>query len=368
MATNEILLFAGTDTGTNLLSQAEYDVDAQRPIGNQPGVARSKLVNKALRQASLISAGIAEFLADNQANDITDALTPQNISDYMSAVVRSIGIPTAVAGGTADAITADFSPDVSLTNGVTVIVRAGSANATTTPTFAPDGLTAKTIVKGNNLALAAGDIAGAGHWLELNFDSVLDKWVLQNPYTSVQFASDAEAKAGVETSKALSPAGLKAAQIQLGTLTSGAGVAIDFTGIPSWAKRISIMFNQVSTNGTSAQLIQIGDSGGIENSGYVGIGSANSNGAVSSITNYTTGFATNNVSSAAQTQQGIATLTLMDAATNLWAFSSVGGLNIAVSCFGAGVKSLSHTLDRVRITMLNGTDAFDAGSINISWE
>ena len=81
MANNEILPFAGTDTGTNLLTQAEYNADSQRPIGNQPGVARSKLVNKALRQASLIAAGIAEVLADNQSNDITDALTPQNIAD-----------------------------------------------------------------------------------------------------------------------------------------------------------------------------------------------------------------------------------------------------------------------------------------------
>jgi hypothetical protein len=49
MATNEILRFAETDTGTNLLTQSEYAADSQRPIGNQPGVARSKLVNKALR-------------------------------------------------------------------------------------------------------------------------------------------------------------------------------------------------------------------------------------------------------------------------------------------------------------------------------
>lgn len=209
MATNEILQFAETDTGTNLLTQAEYLADSQRPIGNQPGVARSKLVNKALRQSSLIAAGIAEFLADNQSNNITDSLTPQNIADYMAAVVRSIGIPTAVADGTADAITADFTPNVALTNGTTVIVRAGAANATTTPTFAPDGLAAKTIVKGNNLALAAGDIAGAGHWLEMNFDTTLDKWVLQNPYN--QIASTAEAQAQTDNTKALSPLRLKEA-------------------------------------------------------------------------------------------------------------------------------------------------------------
>ena len=87
MATNEILQFAETDTGTNLLTQAEYAADSQRPIGNQPGVARSKLVNKALRQASLIAAGLAEYIADNQANNITDALTPQNIADYLQAAI-----------------------------------------------------------------------------------------------------------------------------------------------------------------------------------------------------------------------------------------------------------------------------------------
>lgn len=87
MATNEILQFAETDTGTNLLTQAEYLADAQRPIGNQPGVARSKLVNKALRQSSLIAAGIAKFLADNQNNNITDNLTPQNIANYLQAAL-----------------------------------------------------------------------------------------------------------------------------------------------------------------------------------------------------------------------------------------------------------------------------------------
>lgn len=76
MATNEILQFAETDTGTNLLTQAEYLADAQRPIGNQPGVARSKLVNKALRQSSLIAAAVAQFIADNQTNNVVDTAAP----------------------------------------------------------------------------------------------------------------------------------------------------------------------------------------------------------------------------------------------------------------------------------------------------
>ena len=87
MAANQILPFADNDTGTNLLTQAEYLADPQREIGNQPGIARSKLVNKVLRQSSLIAAGLAEYIADNQANNITDALTPQNIADYLQAAI-----------------------------------------------------------------------------------------------------------------------------------------------------------------------------------------------------------------------------------------------------------------------------------------
>lgn len=85
-------------------------------------------------------------------------------------------------GGTADAITATYAPSLSaLTNGQHVRVRATAANATTTPTFAPNGLTAKTIVKGANTALVAGDIAGQYHELQLQYNSTLDKWVLLNP-------------------------------------------------------------------------------------------------------------------------------------------------------------------------------------------
>lgn len=92
------------------------------------------------------------------------------------------------AGGNADALTGSYTPGITaLTNGMTLYVRAGSANATTTPTFTPASgtIAAKQIVKGAGAALAAGDIAGAGHWLELQFDGTLDKWVLQNPALGV---------------------------------------------------------------------------------------------------------------------------------------------------------------------------------------
>lgn len=91
---------------------------------------------------------------------------------------------SAAAGGTADALTATFSPvpsSLATISGIPFWVRAASANATTTPTFAPNGLAAETYVKGNNLPLVAGDIPGAGAWLLQIRDATLGKWVLLNP-------------------------------------------------------------------------------------------------------------------------------------------------------------------------------------------
>ena len=90
------------------------------------------------------------------------------------------------ADGTADAITATFSPAIAaLSDGMAVYVDAASANATTTPTFSPNGLTAHTIVKNNAQALAAGDISGAGHILHLVYRLSASQWELLNPAGSV---------------------------------------------------------------------------------------------------------------------------------------------------------------------------------------
>jgi hypothetical protein len=88
MATNEILPFATTNTGTNLLTQSEYATGTQRPVGHVPGVAESKLENKALRQATLIAAGVAQFISQYQNNNVTDSLTVQQVADYLLASVK----------------------------------------------------------------------------------------------------------------------------------------------------------------------------------------------------------------------------------------------------------------------------------------
>lgn len=104
-------------------------------------------------------------------------------TDYAAAgQVQDGKLNWVAAGGTADAITATYSPAITaLVDGQICHVRAGFANTTTTPTFAPNGLTARTITKNGNQALVAGDIYGSGHELILRYRLSDTKWELLNP-------------------------------------------------------------------------------------------------------------------------------------------------------------------------------------------
>ena len=150
-------------------------------------------------------------------------------------------------------------------------------------------------------------------------------------------------------------------------VASTSGTSIDFTGIPSWVKRITVMFSGVSTNGTSGWLVQVGDSGGIENTGYTSsafiIATTGSNG-VNSTAGYVVFF--DNASYAFSGKMVLDNIT-----SNTWVSSHTIGSGTSLTGltgFGGGSKATSATLDRVRITTVNGTDTFDAGSINILWE
>jgi hypothetical protein len=159
--------------------------------------------------------------------------------------------------------------------------------------------------------------------------------------------------------------------ITSGTLTattSGTTVEIA-TGIPSWVKRIIGCLSGVSTNGSTAYIIQIGDTDGYETSGYSGTGWNAANAGSVSASLMSSGFKLHDASAAGVTYHGIFTLVLMDAATNLWAFSATGGrADTAAMQGGGGTKALTATLDRIRINTTNGTDTFDAGSITILYE
>lgn len=156
-----------------------------------------------------------------------------------------------------------------------------------------------------------------------------------------------------------------------GTLVSGTAVAstsgtsIDFTGIPSWVKRITVMFNGVSTNGTSNIQVQVGTSGTITTSGYVG---AVSNQAGTAANN-STGFQVANTVTAADIYWGHIVLVKTGAnATQVSETSILANSAASNARYSAGAVTPANAIDTVRITTVNGTDTFDAGSINILYE
>jgi hypothetical protein len=143
------------------------------------------------------------------------------------------------------------------------------------------------------------------------------------------------------------------------------GTSIDFTGIPSWVKKVSVMLNGVSGNGSSILQLQLG-SGSFVTTGYsVNAGYALNAGA-SVIANATTGFILSGASAAGSFYSGSALFTAMG--NNTWVFSWSGTIGSLTFCAGGGSVLLSGALDRIRLTTVNGTDTFDAGSINILYE
>lgn len=143
---------------------------------------------------------------------------------------------------------------------------------------------------------------------------------------------------------------------------STSGTFIDFPNIPAGVRRVTVMFNGVSTNGTALVQIQLGTSSGFVVSGYAGgstFSSANGTNSTGLLIDYTGGpiastVRTGAVSISAQT------------GTTWVSFGSISyNANTTVN---SGSVTLGGVLDRIRITTVGGTDTFDAGSINIAWE
>jgi hypothetical protein len=153
-------------------------------------------------------------------------------------------------------------------------------------------------------------------------------------------------------------------------VASTSGTSIDFTGIPAGVRRITVMFSGVSVSGTSVMQVQLGDLGGIENTSYnssAGVVTGSYAGAVG-VTTATSGFT---IQSTQQTAAFLMSghLTITNISGNIWVASGVLGNSTTGTLFlYAGNKTLSDVLDRLRITTVNGTDTFDAGSINILYE
>jgi hypothetical protein len=159
--------------------------------------------------------------------------------------------------------------------------------------------------------------------------------------------------------------------IQGGSITTGTSVAstsgtsIDFTSIPSWVKRLTVILSGVSTNGASIILCQLG-AGSVQTTGYVSTGGYTGSPNASGVATSTSGMVIFNGSNP-EIRSGIFTFCLIS--SNKWVLGGCGSFDSgSYMTVSGGNVTLSGTLDRVRITTANGTDTFDAGSINILYE
>lgn len=151
-------------------------------------------------------------------------------------------------------------------------------------------------------------------------------------------------------------------------VNSTSGTSIDFTGIPSWVKRITFLFNGISTNGSSLIVVRLGSTT-FATTGYLSyVATVGSTG--SSSGSDTTGFLVGDSNAAVFKSYG--TMELNNITGNTWVSTLLIGLDngagVPYSRHGGGNVSLGGALDRVRLTTLNGTDTFDAGSVNIFYQ
>jgi hypothetical protein len=146
------------------------------------------------------------------------------------------------------------------------------------------------------------------------------------------------------------------------------GTSIDFTGIPSWVKRITVMLNGVSTNGTSSIQLQLGTSVGVETTGYLGATTGLSASSLAT-SNATTGIQLDHSSAATAAAIRHGAVSFVNISGTSWVASgSLGRSDVTINSLVSYSKTLSNTINRIRLTTVNGTDTFDAGSVNILYE
>lgn len=183
---------------------------------------------------------------------------------------------------------------------------------------------------------------------------------------TVTKSSQAQALAGTDDTTAMTPLRVRDAVkiVESGSQALN-GSVLDVTGIPAGVRRVTVTLDNVSLTGTANTYIRLGTSGGIVSTGYAG--SAWSGGAGVNSVQLSTEFQVLPLGAAAQV--GGTLIDLIRMTGNTWRCASAGDLTTAAqTCWCNGRVVLSADLDRIRIFSSNGTDTFDAGTVNLFWE
>jgi hypothetical protein len=196
---------------------------------------------------------------------------------------------------------------------------------------------------------------------------------LKSTFKVNKFTLDTSGLTAARTVTAPDKSGTLAMISDVGGLTLGtaqattSGTSFEFATIPSGTKRVFVVLNDISTNGTSNVILRLGDSGGIEDSGYVGLGVLAGGSNVALSVSFTSGLPLSSQGwGASFTLSGTAEFT--NVSGNIWVGKCVLTRSDAYLQVATTTKTLSGALDRVMLTTVGGTDSFDAGSVNILYE
>lgn len=209
-----------------------------------------------------------------------------------------------------------------------------------------------------DLTVGTGDLAdSAVTAVKLAADAVTTAKILDSNVTTAKIAANA-----------VTPAKMSQPLTHGTAVATTSGTEKDFTGIPIWVRRIIVSLNGVSLSGSALLRFRLGTSGGFATSGYLGAGSVIA--ATVATANQTAGFDIyNSAPAAADIYCGTIEFTCLDPAAFVWVAAGTFAQTSSARTFVTGGQvTLAAALTQVRLTTSNGTDTFDAGTINIHYE
>jgi hypothetical protein len=300
-------------------------------------------------------------------------------TNYMAALTLGAALPVA-SGGTGSTSAATGTGGVVLAASPTLtgtpLAPTASPGTNTTQIATTAFVAASTGTLGtmstqnaNNVAITGGTITGLSSPLPLASGGT--GGTTSTGSGAIVLASSATLSSPTLSSPTLSsptfsgtPGSSLIVRMSSGGLNASGNTSVDFTSMPSWINMITVVFRNISTNGSSFILVQLGTSGGIATSGYVST-SIDFDGSGSATVSSTSGLILK-VNGAGNVINGIMTIVYMG--SNAWVNNHSVSTSTNIMSVGGGTIALGGTLDRVRITTVSGSDAFDAGSLNVLYQ
>jgi len=364
VARNMFLELTGTGgASTNLIVPANKKL--YFIFNNSTGAVTVKVSG----QTGISVPAAAKMLLVSNGTDIVVA------TNYMAAL--TLGTPLAVAQGGTGTTTASTG-----TGGIVLAVSPTLTGTPLAPTAAPGTnttqiattafVTASTGTLGtmstqnaNNVAITGGTITGLSSPLPLASGGT--GGTTSTGSGAIVLASGATLASPTLNSPTFggTPGSSLITRMSAGGVSASGSTSVDFTSMPSWINIITVTFRNISTNGTSFMLVQLGTSSGVTTSGYVSTSNDLDGGGGSSSSDSTSGLIMR-LQAASNIING--TMTIAYTGSNAWVANHTCASTTTIVFMGGGTIALGGTLDRVRITTVNGTDAFDAGTLNVLYQ